>query len=64
MLKTVQKWYLEVNKQQRIYRLTYLEVSKLEEGYGWRFENQSTAWKLNERLLGVINKQVRYASCI
>ena len=57
--KTVEKPYLEANKQQRRYRLTYLDVLKLEEEYGWCFEGQSTAWKLIEAFLGVINKQVK-----
>ena len=61
--KTVEKTYLEQNKQQRRYRLTYLDVSKLEQRYGSCFERQTTAWKLIETFLGVINKQVRRVSC-
>ena len=62
--KTAKTTYLEANKQQTRYRLSYLEVSKLEKGYGWCFEMQTTAWKLIETFSEVINKQVRCASCI
>ena len=34
MTKRTEIRYLEKNKEQRRYRLTYLDVSKLEEGYG------------------------------
>ena len=62
--KTTQITYLQENKQQTRYRITYLQVLRLEQGYGWCFERQTTAWKLIETFLGVINKQVRCTSCI
>ena len=55
---------LKANKQQRRYPLTYLDVSKLEQGYGWCFEGQTTAWNLIEMFFEVINKQARCALCI
>ena len=62
--KTAEITYLEANKQQAVYHLTYLEVSKLEQKYGWCVEAQTTAWNLNGTFLAVISKQVRCASCI
>ena len=50
--------HLEANKQQTSYRLIHLVVLKLEQGYGWCFEGQTTAWKFIETFLGVRNKQV------
>ena len=62
--KTIQIIYLQAHKQQTKYRITYLMFSRLEQGYNWCFECQTTAWKLIETFLGVINKQVRCALCI
>ena len=49
--------YLEASKQQRRYRLTHLELSRLEEKYGWCFEDESTGWETDGTFLGVENKQ-------
>ena len=61
--KTAGKTYLKANKQQTRYRLTYLEVSKEEKRYDWCFEGETTAWKVNVTLLGVINKKIRCVLC-
>ena len=64
MPKTAQIRNLEASKQERKYRLKYLDVSNLQQEYGWCFEHQTTTWKLIETFLGVINKQGRCGLCI
>ena len=49
--------YLEANKQQTKYRLTYFEVSKMENWYGCCFEVQIIASKINGTFLVLTNKQ-------
>ena len=62
--KTAKITYLEGNKQQRRYRLTYSDVSKLKQGNGWCFEDQTTGSKLTETFFVALNEQVMSASCI
>ena len=49
--------YLEANKQQTNYRLTYFEVSKMEKRYGGCFEVQIIASKINGTFSVITNKQ-------
>ena len=41
--KIAELTYLEANKQQTKYRLTYLESWKLQRTYDWCFQGQSNA---------------------
>ena len=56
-LKTEEIRYFQANKQQTRYRLTYLEVWKLEQRYGWCFEGQSKTPKFNGTFSALKNKQ-------
>ena len=56
-LKSKGKTHLDAKKQQKRYRLTYLVLSKLEQSYGWCFEDQRTTPKVNETFSAVKNKQ-------
>ena len=62
--KTAELKYLEANKQQTQYRLTYLESSRLQKRHDWRFQGQRNAWKVNVRFLRIINKEITRAWCI
>ena len=50
--------YLQGKKQQRRHRLTYLQVSMLEQRYGSWFEGQSTTPKVYGAFSAVKNKQL------
>ena len=56
-LKKEEISYFQANKQQTRYRLTYLELSKLEQRYGRCFEGQSTTPKFNGTLSAIKKKQ-------
>ena len=62
--KTAQLTYLEANKQQTKYRVTYPEPWKLQKRSDWCFQGQRNAWKVNGRFLGIINKEIKGTSCI
>ena len=62
--KTAEITYLDGNKQQARYRLTYLKILNKEERYYCCFEGQRTGGKVNVTFLAVINKKVRSAVCI
>ena len=44
-------------KQTTRYRLTYLEISKIEKRYAWRFEVQTIPSKINGTLYSQVKKQ-------
>ena len=56
-LKRAEITYLQADKQQTRYRLTYLEVSKLQQSYGGCFEDHTTTPKVNGTFSAVKNKQ-------
>ena len=47
-LKTVEITYLQAEEQQTRYCLTYLELWKKEQRYGWCFQDRRTTPKVNE----------------
>ena len=57
--KTAKITYIEANIQRTAYRLTYLDLWKIEEKYDWYFEGQRTAWKINVTFLPVIKIKIR-----
>ena len=55
---------LQANKQETRYRLKDLEVSKLEQSYGWCFEGQSTTPKVNGTFSAVKKKKKKKVSLV
>ena len=59
-LKSKEKTHLEARKQQTRFRLKYLDVWRMEKWYGWCFEVQIVASKIDGTFSEVRNKEQGY----